>query len=97
MPDQSAYQLIEAAGDLLIGRKPPDGFAPRCRETRDGKENGEAAGVDEGGHKHAQDLAREKTKTTVIARQLKRSVGALYQQASKLGVSLGAPRKKRKG
>jgi len=41
-------------------------------------------------------LARDKTKTTVIARQLKRSVGALYQQASKLGVSLGAPRKKRK-
>jgi hypothetical protein len=42
-------------------------------------------------------LAREKTKTTAIARHLKRSVGALYQQASKLGVSLGAPRKKRKG
>jgi hypothetical protein len=35
-------------------------------------------------------LAREKTKTTVIARKLKRSVGATYQQASKLGVSLGA-------
>jgi hypothetical protein len=41
-------------------------------------------------------LAREKTKTTAIARKLKRSVGALYQQASKLGVSLGAPRTKRK-
>jgi hypothetical protein len=41
-------------------------------------------------------LAREKTKTTAIARTLKRSVGALYQQASKLGVSLGALRKKRK-
>ena len=27
-------------------------------------------------------LAREKTKTTVIARRLKRSVGALYTQAS---------------
>jgi hypothetical protein len=40
-------------------------------------------------------LAREKTKTTVIARRLKRSVGATYQQASKLSVSLGAPRKKR--
>jgi hypothetical protein len=35
-------------------------------------------------------LARENTKTTVIARKLKRSVGATYQQASKLGVSLGA-------
>jgi hypothetical protein len=42
-------------------------------------------------------LAREKTKTTVIARRLKRSVGATYQQASKLGVSLGAPRKRRRG
>jgi hypothetical protein len=41
-------------------------------------------------------LAREKSKTTAIARKLKRSVGALYQQASKLGVSLGAPRKKKR-
>jgi len=41
-------------------------------------------------------LAREKTKTSVIARRLKRSVGATYQQASKLGVTLGAPRKKRR-
>ena len=41
-------------------------------------------------------LAREKTKTTAIARRLKRSVGATYQQASKLSVSLGAPRKKRR-
>jgi hypothetical protein len=40
-------------------------------------------------------LAREKTKTTVIARKLKRSVPATYQQASKLGVALGGPRKKR--
>jgi hypothetical protein len=41
-------------------------------------------------------LAREKTKTSSIARKLKRSVGATYQQASKLGISLGASRKKRK-
>jgi hypothetical protein len=34
-------------------------------------------------------LAREKTKTSVISRKLKRSVGATYQQASRLGVSLG--------
>jgi hypothetical protein len=34
-------------------------------------------------------LAREKTKTSVIACKLKRSVGATYQQASRLGVSLG--------
>jgi hypothetical protein len=42
-------------------------------------------------------LARENTKTTAIRRRLKRSVGATYQQASKLGVSLGAPRKRRRG
>jgi hypothetical protein len=35
-------------------------------------------------------LAREKTKTTVIARKLKRTLGATYQQASKRGVALGA-------
>jgi hypothetical protein len=35
-------------------------------------------------------LARAKKKTTVIARTLKRSVGATYQQASKLGVTLGS-------
>jgi hypothetical protein len=35
-------------------------------------------------------LAREKKKTTVIARTLKRSVGATYQKASQLSVTLGA-------
>jgi hypothetical protein len=39
-------------------------------------------------------LARQKTKTTVIARKLKRSVGATHQKAMRLGVSLGADRKK---
>jgi hypothetical protein len=34
-------------------------------------------------------LAREKTKTTVIARKLKRSVGATHQKAMRLGVTLG--------
>ena len=40
-------------------------------------------------------LAREKTKTTVIARKLKRSVGATHQKAMRLGVTLGGGRKKR--
>jgi hypothetical protein len=35
-------------------------------------------------------LAREKTKTTAIARKLKRTEGATRQQAHKLGVSLGS-------
>jgi hypothetical protein len=35
-------------------------------------------------------LAREGTKTTAIARKLKRSVGATKQKALRLGVSLGA-------
>ena len=34
-------------------------------------------------------LAREKTKTSAIARKLKRSLQATYQKASKLGVTLG--------
>jgi hypothetical protein len=38
-------------------------------------------------------LARENTKTTVIARKLRRSVDATYQRASKLGVTLGGGRK----
>jgi hypothetical protein len=40
-------------------------------------------------------LAREKAKTTVIARKLKRSVGATYQKAMRLGVALGGGRNKR--
>jgi hypothetical protein len=39
-------------------------------------------------------LAREKTKTTVIARKLKRSVGATYQKARALGVTVGGGRSK---
>ncbi len=35
-------------------------------------------------------LAREKRKTTVIARTLKRSMGATYQKAMRLGVTLGS-------
>jgi hypothetical protein len=42
-------------------------------------------------------LAREKTKTTVIARKLKRTEGATRQKAKGLGVTLGGGRgKKRK-
>jgi hypothetical protein len=39
-------------------------------------------------------LARERVKTSVIARRLKRSVGATYQEASKLGVSFKVGRGK---
>jgi hypothetical protein len=41
-------------------------------------------------------LAREKTKTSVIARKLKRTVGATYQKAGALGVTLGAGRGKKR-
>jgi hypothetical protein len=42
-------------------------------------------------------LAREKVKTSVIARKLKRTLGATYQKATALGVTLGGGRgKKRK-
>jgi len=40
-------------------------------------------------------LAREKVETSVIARKLKRTVGATYQQAFKLKVSLGGGRTKK--
>ena len=40
-------------------------------------------------------LAREKEKTTVIARKLKRTLGATYQKEKGLGVKLGGGRKKR--
>jgi hypothetical protein len=40
-------------------------------------------------------LAREKTKTPAIARKLKRTLGATYQQAMRLGVTLGGGRKRR--
>jgi hypothetical protein len=41
-------------------------------------------------------LAREKTKTTVIARKLKRTVEATYQKARALGVTLGGGRGKKR-
>ena len=42
-------------------------------------------------------LVREKTKTSVVARKLKRTVRATQQKASVLGVKLaGAPQRKRK-
>jgi hypothetical protein len=41
-------------------------------------------------------MTREKTKTSVIARKLKRTVGATQQKASTLGVKLaGASQRKR--
>jgi hypothetical protein len=40
-------------------------------------------------------LARERTKTTVIARRLKRTPAATKQKAVRLGVPLGGGRKKR--
>jgi hypothetical protein len=42
-------------------------------------------------------LAREKTKTTVIARKLKRTERATYQKAVALGVTLAGGRKRKKG
>ena len=40
-------------------------------------------------------LAREKTKTSVIARKLKRSYAATRQKASSLGVTLAGRKKRR--
>ena len=40
-------------------------------------------------------MAREKVKTMEIARKLKRSLGATHQKAMRLGVTLGARRKRK--
>jgi hypothetical protein len=40
-------------------------------------------------------LAREKTKTIVIARKLKRTLGATYAKATALGVPVGVPRREK--
>jgi hypothetical protein len=40
-------------------------------------------------------MVRDKTKTTVIARKLKRTVAATYQKAMRLGVTMRDGRKKR--
>jgi hypothetical protein len=41
-------------------------------------------------------LARDKVKTTVIARKLRRTVGAIYRRAGILGVTLGGGRRKKR-
>jgi hypothetical protein len=40
-------------------------------------------------------LARGKEKTSAIARKLKRSIGATYQKAMRLGVTLSGGRKRK--
>jgi hypothetical protein len=65
-------------------------------ENSDGKEGIEASSMDEGRRAYLKTLAREKVKTSVIARKLKRSIGTTYQKAMKLGVTLGAGRRKKK-
>jgi hypothetical protein len=50
------------------------------------------ASVDERGLRELKTLVREKTKTTVTARKLKRSVAAVYLRASKLAAMLGGGR-----
>jgi hypothetical protein len=75
----------------------------RSEKWEHGKENGEedyqGAAVDDGRCPHVEDakLARGKTKTTVIARTLKRTLGATKQRAMRLGVTLGGSRGKRTG
>jgi len=65
-------------------------------ENSDGKEGIEASSMDEGRRAYLKTLAREKVKTSVIVRKLKRSIGPTYQKAMKLGVTLGAGRRKKR-
>ena len=57
-----------------------------------GEEDNAEPAVDEEEVRMLKMFAREKTKTTVIARKLKRSVAAVYLRASKLAVMLGGGR-----
>jgi hypothetical protein len=62
-----------------------------------GEEDYESSTVDEGRCPlHAESARARKIKTTVIARKLKRSVRATYQQVVSLGVPLGVRRKEKK-
>jgi hypothetical protein len=56
----------------------------------------EASSMDEVRRAYLKTLAREKIKTSVIAPKLKRSIGTTYQKAMKLGVTLGACRRKKR-
>jgi hypothetical protein len=61
-----------------------------------GNRNGEeASSVTKEDVRTLKTLAREKTRTTVIARKLKRSEGATRQKAMILGVTLDGARKRR--
>jgi hypothetical protein len=75
-----------------------------CMGNDDGEEGGDKYGEAEnvaGGTKEdvqmLKALAREKTKTSLIARKLKRTERATYQKALALGVTLPGGRKKKKG
>jgi hypothetical protein len=72
-----------------------DPVATLVHGEENGKEDNEAPSVDEGRHPYVKAMAREKIKTSAIARKLKRSVSATYQHAAKLGVTLGMPLRKR--
>jgi hypothetical protein len=54
-----------------------------------GREERTAARVDERDVRMLKALVQEGTKTTAIARKLKRTLSATYQEARKRGVSLG--------
>jgi hypothetical protein len=67
---------------------------PALVEDIDGEDGYEDPAMDEGGHSDAESAcARE---DNVIARKLKRSLGATRQKAMALGVTLGTSRKKKK-
>jgi hypothetical protein len=70
--------------DLKFGTVRRGAF--HCKEEIDGGEENTSGWTKED-NRVLKSLARNGTKTTAIARQLKRAVGATYQQASKLGIS----------
>jgi hypothetical protein len=75
-PAAPALRCAHGRGFLTLG---PDGL-------------GDGVGCSSEEIRTLKTLAREKTKTTVIARKLERSVAAVYLRASKLAVMLGGGR-----
>jgi hypothetical protein len=62
----------------------------------DGEEGEKVETMVQGGHPDAEDHVREKMKTSVVARKLKRTPGATRQKARALGVKLAESQRKGK-
>ena len=61
----------------------------RKSEKMDGRRSGKIRPWSKGDHRELKRHSKAKTRVSVISRAMKRTVGALRQQALKLGIGLG--------